>query len=207
MPARIVAVPSAVTVKPSFRITINLSPMWNVLARNFAGVAEEVLDREMLDFARAIGQEMLYQIRQYALPLSYTGRLADTRTGMTWRLWIGKLRDTRYVTVGLHRPATVPEYIGRPVTAYASGMEWGTSAHTRPWGKMARLRMEAWAEAKLGDRRRARFVMAAIFKHGTRAHPYFVPAARATVRAAEDWAEIYGLSWRDGVEAELRHRF
>jgi len=188
-------------------IRIILSPNWDILARRFAVVTEDVLHREIGKFAQAIGQEMLQQIHTGAMPLSFTGRLANVEN--SWESRTTELGRASYLTVVKLRASTptVPESIGRPVGLYTGPIEWGTGAHARPWGKMARLRMEAWAEAKIGDRRRARYVMAAIFKHGTRAHPYFVPAARATARAAMDWAEIYGMNWRDGVEAELKARF
>jgi len=199
--------PITTTLKPGIHVTFELSPMWYTMAREFASVTEDVLHEAMLEWARGVGQEQLNQIRIHALPFSYTGRLADVRRpGGSWRLYITpqSSRGRWYVTVMLSdKPREVAQYLGRPVRAYAGPMERGTGAHSRPWGKMARLRMEAWAEVKLGDRRRARYVMASISRHGTKAHPYFEPAARATERAASDVAEDYGVMWRDGVESKF----
>jgi len=192
---------------PGVRVVFHLSPSWNILARIFSRVSKEHLQREMLEMASAIGREMLNQIHIHASPLDYTGRLSDTRTGMTWRLFVGRPREITYATVKLHQPQEVPIDIGRSTLIYAACIEKGSRPPVRGFYKAARLRFEHWAQVQGIDRRSVRYIMAAIYKHGTRPHPYFEPAARATERAAEGWASTYGFRWRDGVEAELKAGF
>ena len=203
MPAR-----GGAAIGPGVRVVFHLSPSWNSLARYFSQICEEHLKREMLDMASAIGREMLSQIHIYAAPSDYTGRLSDTRTGLTWRLFVGRPREIAYATVRLHQPQEVPVDIGRSTLIYAAAMEKGARAPTTAfWSKTTVSRFQHWAQAKGIDSKSVRYIMAAIYKHGTRPHPYFEPAARATERAAEGWVETYGFHWRDGVEAELKARF
>ena len=195
-----------------FRIVLEMSPIWDRMAREFSDVATSVLSDEMQGIAREMGKEMLKQIRKHALPHSYTGRLADARvpaTGGTWRYWIGPAKGvgTRtgagwYVTVGLHRPETVSSTIGRPVEFYASAIEFG--AHPRyPLGKLARERIKSWAAARGLTAMQAHRIAWSIYQRGTKAYPYFDPAARATESAATGWLEEGGKSWQSKVEAHF----
>lgn len=196
--------------RTGFGIRIELSPVWDRMAREFSGVCREVLEAETLAMARGIADEMIHQISVHALPRSFTGRLAGGR--ITWRKYITRIyaapRIGRTVTIGLRKqPPMVPAVIGQPVRYYASAIELGTAPHSRPWGRLSRERLEAWAAVKLGSRRAGRYVMSAIYRRGTPAYPYFLPAARATTAEASRWLEEGGRSWRDRVETRMTEGF
>lgn len=175
------------------------------MAREFADVATDLLEEEMKNIAREMGKEMLRNIRRFALPRSYTGRLADTQR--TWRYWIGRPPGAGgpsgvgwYTTVGLHQPAAVSPSMGRPVASYASAIELGAKPQY-PLGKLARQRIVSWAAARGLTATQAHRIAWSIYRRGTDAYPYFAPAARATARAATGWLEEGGRDWRDKVEA------
>lgn len=196
-----------------FRIVFQMSPIWDKMAREFADVATKVLEEEMKGIAREMGKEMLRNIRRFALPLSFTGRLADARIparpGSTWRYWIGPAKGVGrrtgagwYVTVGLHDPREVSPARGRPVEFYAHAVEFGGKPRYR-LGKLARQRIVSWAAARGLTKAEAQRIAAAMHIHGSRARPYFAPAERATAQAAMGWLEEGGTDWRDKVEAHF----
>jgi len=196
-----------------FGIVFEMSPIWDRMAREFANVSTSILRDEMEEVGRELGKEMLRQIRKFALPHSYTGRLADARVpahGGTWRYWItprgpggqggGTYGPEWYVTVGMHEPATVSPTIGRPVEFYARAIELGAKPRY-PLGKLARQRIVSWAAARGLTATQAHRIAWSIYNRGTRAHPYFEPAAEATASAAVGWLEEGGQDWRSKVEA------
>lgn len=194
-----------------FRIVFDMSPIWDRMSREFADVATDVLDEEMRDIAIEMGKEMLRNIRRFALPRSLTGRLADARVparGGTWRYWTGPVRGLRggrtgrYLTVGLHTPAEVSPDIGRPVSMYVHAIERGGKPRY-PLGKQARERIKFWAARRGLTATQAHHIARAIYLRGTDAHPFFTPAARATVQGATRWLEDGGRNWRDRVEAHF----
>lgn len=195
-----------------FRFVLYMSPVWDRMAREFAGVATDILEEEMKGIAGEMGKEMLRNIRRFALPHSFTGRLADARVpahGGTWRYWIGRPPGTGgptgvgwYVTVGLHKPREVSSEMGRPVSMYVHAIELGGKP-SYPLGKMARLRIKAWAASKGLTATQAHRIARAIYLRGTRAHPYFEPAAKATAQAAMGWLEDGSRNWRNRVEAHF----
>ncbi len=194
----------------AFRLVIQMGPVWDRMATEFADVATDILRDEMEEIAREMGKEMLQHIRRFALPHSYTERLADIQK--TWRYWItprgpggrgaGVYGPQWYVTVGLHRPASVSANIGRPVTEYAHAIELGAKPRY-PLGKLARERIKSWAARKGLTKTQAHRIARSIYQKGTRPHPYFAPAARATASAAMGWLEEGGTNWRDKVEAHF----
>ena len=196
-----------------FRFTFRMSPIWAKMEREFASVALEILEEEMKSIAREMGQEMLRQIKRFASPRDYTGRLSDARVPAnkgTWRYWIGSppgagggaSKTGWYVTVGLHQPSDVSPRVGRPVRDYAHAIELGAKPRY-PLGKMARERIKSWAARKGLTATQAHYIARAIFQKGTDHYPYFAPAARATAGAATGVLEEGGENWRDRVEAHF----
>jgi len=193
-----------------FSFIFRLSPIWAKMEREFAEVATEILSNEMRDIAREMGKEMLVNIRRFALPHSYTGRLADTQR--TWRYYItprgpggrgtGAFGPQWYLSVHLHTPAEVSPEMGRPVSEYAHAIELGGKPQY-PLGKLARQRIKSWAATRGLTATQAHRIARAIFLRGTDAYPYFAPAARATASAATGWLEDGGKNWRDKVEAHF----
>lgn len=191
-----------------FSFIFQLSPIWAKMEREFADVATNILNDEMRDIGREMGKEMLRNIRRFALPRSYTGRLADTQR--TWRYYLtprgpggrgaGVYGPQWYVSVHLHQPASVSPTTGRPVASYAGPIEAGAKPQY-PLGKEARQRIVSWAAARGRTATQAHRIAWSISRRGTDAYPYFAPAARATAKAATGWLEEGGKNWRDKVEA------
>lgn len=198
-----------------FRIVLKLSPTWDKMAREFSDASLIILRDEMLAVSEEIAEGMLRQVAIHARPHSFTGRLADVRRRVgSWRFWHGpafyrrgkpvKLGPELYGGVKLREQLRmVPAVMGRPVRYYASAIELGTERHTRPWGRLSRERLEAWAEVKLGSRRLARRIMSAIYRRGTPAYPYFAPAVKVTAKEAARQLEQGGKNWRARVEARF----
>lgn len=190
---------------PAFRIVINLSPVWEKMAREFSGTSERLLQESFNRFARSLGERMQRGIQASLTPHRYTERLS--------RSWVATYRPgppsshfptSQIMTILEYRPAgEVPANIGRPVLHYAGAIEYGSQPHHRPWGRLSRQRLEAWAEARLGDRRRARFVMASIYRYGTPAYPYFKPSLDEMIAVAEDYAETELEYWAEEIAAEM----
>ncbi len=194
----------------NFRFVFRMSPVWDKMAREFEDIATSILSKEMENVAREMGKEMLRNIKKFALPHSFTGRLADARVpahGGTWRYWIsppgfggGATGLGWHMTVGLHQPESVSPAVGRPVSMYASAIEFGAKP-SYPLGKQARLRIKSWAMDKGMTATQAHRIARAIYLRGTRAQPYFEPAARATAQGALGWLEEGGTNWQSRVEA------
>ncbi len=189
-----------------FRIVLQMSPLWSKLAEEFSDVASRMLDDESRDLAIEIGKMMIENISSHTTFEDYTGRLSSRQK--TWRYWVGRppgVKEGRWsVTVGLHRPRYVHPSIGRPVERYALGIERGDLPRSR-LGKEARGRVERWAEARGRTPEEARRISRALHIFGTDAYPFFLPAARATLKGAVKLLDNSGTEWRDNVESYFRH--
>ena len=176
------------------RFLIRLGALWERMASRLEDVSLEELEGTLRPTLRRIGQDTVNLAKENLLMATHGGFTRQIYHALGYKVapGFGEVASEAklWIVVGLYRRGRpVPLTIGNPPSRYLFTLEFGSSPHRRPWGRLARSRIAAWMSARGIPMRYHRAILASIAMRGTPPQPFMRPTLDEMEDRLDDYAD------------------
>jgi len=198
----------------NFRLLMGFSPIWDMMSKNYADVATELLRKYNKNIVDIISDRLENKIRDRLSgevpPTNYTGNLGKSLSSKyvpaMGKSPSGKLTGNYTawkVVVGPWKKTTPPSpSVGRPVEKYIDAMEFG-GGPAKNSGQAFYARIANWGKERGIPRKDARIIAGVIRQSGTQVYWLFSDSAQEVAEGMEEVADSTLQYWAETTAGRM----